>query len=122
MKMTDADGSDGGAEAREAERDRLAVWLGQMVAELAGERRDPLAELRAQAAELAKRFREAGEVRIAEKLLRLPRPRASAGRRQEWLDLDYALLATAVFLLIWRERLSARGACRRLADMSGDRS
>lgn len=120
--MTDADGSDGGAEAREAERDRLAVWLGQMVAELAGERRDPLAELRAQAAELAKRFREAGEVRIAEKLLRLTRPRASAGRRQEWLDLDYALLATAVFLLIWRERLSARGACRRLADMSGDRS
>jgi hypothetical protein len=120
--MTNADSSGSSADAREAERERLALWLGQMVSELAGQRGDELAELRAQAAALAQRFRDAGQDQIARKLLLVTRPRASAGRRQEWLDLDYALLATAVFLLMWRERLSARGACRRLADMSGDRS
>jgi hypothetical protein len=121
--VTDEDSSATTAGAgKAAEREQLALWLGQMVAELAGLRDDHLAELRAHAAELAKGFREAGEDRIAEKLLLLTRPRASRGRRQEWLDLDYALLANAVFLLMWRERLSARGACRRLADMTTDRS
>ena len=120
--MTDALGSGGSADTTEAERERLALWLGQMVAELAGQREDKLAELRAQAAHLAERFREAGEDRIARKLLLLTRPRASAGRRQEWLPLDHAILAIAVILLMWRDRLSVRGACRRLADRSIDRS
>jgi hypothetical protein len=121
-KMTDTDGSGSSADAREAERERLALWLGQMVSELAGQRGDELAELRAQAVALAQRFRDAGEDQIARKLLLVTRLRASAGRRQEWLPVDYAILATAVFLLMWREHISVRAACRRLADRSIDRS